>query len=113
MKPYRVEGGPVQFGPGDILGLTKVQFAIRAGRLEDQAGAPITVEQLQKLGDLIVCRPTQIVEFKAGEVIQLASAPGKPQAARLTPIDHDDGIRRPPPEPEPKKAAAKPKKSAA
>lgn len=72
---YRVESGPLRVGPGVILGLTDQQAAGRAHRLNriDVGFAP-----------------TDVVEFKAGEVVEIVSGDvGKAMLAGLIPLDAD------------------------
>lgn len=94
MKRYRVEGGAAQIGPDETIGLTKQQFEPRAHRLITDGDPPENGP--------IVCSPKDgPIEFKAGEEIFLAAAPSKAMARFLTPVGHDDGVKRPPKE-EPK-----------
>lgn len=76
MNAFRVEGGPVQIGAGEVVGLTAAQSVPRAARL--RVVAPF--------GDLGVCRIVEPVEFKVGEVLWFEDAPVMPAAARLVPV---------------------------
>lgn len=98
MKRYRVINGAAQVGQADILGLSKAQFAARKHRVEADTTSPLALEQIQKNGEIIICRPLEVLEFKAGEEIMLAVAPSKVQALHLEPVGHDDGLKRPVPE---------------
>ena len=99
MKPYLVEGGVMQFGPGEILGLSVDQYRRRRHNLRNKDGSTIDrkqpIEQLQKHGEIIVCVADAVLDFKVGETVLLPAAPPKSLADRLIPVDHDDGVKRP------------------
>lgn len=86
MRAYRVDGGAARIGAGTLVGLTPVQFAARSHR----------VDVVEKTARAIHCRPREVIEFKAGEIVLLAEAPSKGMADRLVPVDgEDDGRPRP------------------
>jgi len=101
MRAYRVDGGPARIGAGQIVGLTPLQFAARSHRLD----------VVEKTAKAIHCRPREVIEFKAGEIVLLAEAPSKGMADRLVPVDgEDDG--RPRAAVEAAKGGRKPRKPA-
>lgn len=101
MRAYIVTGGTAQLGAGDLIGLSPLQFAGRAHR----------VDVVERTAKLITCRPREILDFKAGETIHLTAVPSKAMADRLVPADgEDDGRLRPAIAAAEKASAVKPKK---
>lgn len=83
MNSYRVVGGTVRFGPGQLLGVNAAQLAARLRRLD-------IVERTPDGGALVRARET--IEFKVGERIALDDVP-KPfgverkEQPHLVPLD--------------------------
>lgn len=103
MHKYTIEGGPVQFGPGEVLGLTPRQFKGRQHLLIKADDTPFSPKELVKIdaaaagdsGERITCKATGVLAFKAGEVLYLAQPPAKGIADRVVPHgNHDDGRKR-------------------
>lgn len=76
MKTYRIEGGSVQIGMGDVVALADAQINPRRMHLEIMS----TVE-----GGAI-CRARSVLAFKAGEVIGLAAPPPKAMMDRMVEV---------------------------
>lgn len=103
MRRYKVAGGPVSFGIGEILGLSKEQFQSRRKRVMADDGTPGDVQDVEALQKMfgpkgeqrVKCKVVGRVEFKAGEEIDLPTAPDRAKAVNLYPVDHDDKIDRP------------------
>jgi exosome complex RNA-binding protein Csl4 len=76
MKVYRVEGGPLQLGPGTLMMLTGAQAETRAHNLAFA----------EKRGEAVLARNAAMLTFKVGEVLGLAVI-DKATAQRVVPSD--------------------------
>lgn len=86
MKRYTVTGGTGHIGAGEVLGLTEAQFATRAPQLD-------VLEERE--GGIRVCRAKSVLQFKAGEEVELANEPPKSMAhILLSPPERQAGRAR-------------------
>ena len=77
MKKFNVIGGIIEFGPGQLVGLDKDQYELRAHR----------VDLVEKKGEgFILVKTRDHLQFKAGETIALEGLP-KHMVDRLEPVD--------------------------
>lgn len=71
MKRYRVDGGVARLGPGEVVGLTNEQLALRAHRVE--VVQKLAAENGVQTGAIV--RAKELIEFKVGEQIALRDLP--------------------------------------
>jgi hypothetical protein len=89
MKLYRVDVGPAQIGSGEIIGLTSEQADPRLHNLEALEAGP----DIDPSEGRIPYRVINPMQFKVGELIEIAQGPSRSQQQFLVDVEAETAAK--------------------